>query len=130
MNQISSYLLLGFEGTTKDLFITFGLDGAATPSSVTPPGVHVIPAKRRKINLAEETDRSRAAEFIKAQLALDRQRAEAQAIADAQSAKKASRKGRKSAPDARLAELEAQRQLAIQEQANNDILALIMMSVQ
>ena len=34
MNQISSYLLLGFEGTTKDLFITFGLDGNATPAPV------------------------------------------------------------------------------------------------
>lgn len=39
MNQISSYLLLGFEGTAKDLLITFGLDaGAAPPVIVAPQG--------------------------------------------------------------------------------------------
>ena len=35
MDQISSFLLLGFEGTASDLLITFGLGGDATPPVVT-----------------------------------------------------------------------------------------------
>jgi hypothetical protein len=35
VDQISSYLLLGFEGTVEDLLITFGLGGDAVPAVTT-----------------------------------------------------------------------------------------------
>lgn len=48
MDQISSYLLLGFEGTVNDLFITFGLDGDATPPPPPPTVFYQGDGKKRK----------------------------------------------------------------------------------
>lgn len=128
MDRASSYLLLGFEGTDEDLFITFGLGGSA--AAVVSVGVGK--SKRRTINLSEQTDRNRASEFIKQQLALDRARAEQLAAQEALSANPKVRHAPATASadsvSARLAAAEAAK--LAQDKRNNAIMSIIMLSAQ
>ena len=65
MNQISSYLLLGFEGTDSDFLITFGLGGAAVTIRA---GVrHARPPVIRLSDI-RDADRQSTADFIKSRL--------------------------------------------------------------
>ncbi len=97
-------------------------------------GVRVSRAKRtvNLSDLSENTDRNRASEFIKQQLALDRARA-----AQEQETRTKQRKGKSRAKGEQerlaavaLQNMEIERQQKLLEQTNNDILAVIMMSAQ